>query len=151
MPDPDLPMTGGCTCGAVRFEVTEPFLGALYCHCKRCQRRTGSAFSVTARAADGSFHIAAGADRVRSWDPGAGGWVKSFCGECGGHVYTSNPAEPGAVSVRMGALDGDPGIRPAAHQFTAYAAVWEPLPDDGLPRFPERLPSGAKPPPAGER
>ena len=38
-----LPLTGGCNCGAVRFEVTAPLVGASYCHCKRCQRRSGTA------------------------------------------------------------------------------------------------------------
>ena len=38
------------------------------------------------------------------------------------------------MSVRMGAFDQDPGIRPSVHQFTAYAAAWEEIPDDGLPR-----------------
>jgi hypothetical protein len=43
------------------------------------------------------------------------------------------------VAIRLGCLDEDPGIRPQAHQFVAYASSLEPLPDDGLPRFPERL------------
>ena len=38
-------------------------------------------------------------------------------------------------------FDADPGIRPSYRQFTAYAAPWEPIPDDGLPRYPERRPS----------
>jgi hypothetical protein len=42
------------------------------------------------------------------------------------------------VSVRLGAFDGDPGIRPEHRQFVAYAAVWEPIPEDGLPRYDER-------------
>ena len=42
------------------------------------------------------------------------------------------------MGVRLGAFDGDPGVRPRAHQFVAYAAAWEPIPDDGLPRFPEQ-------------
>jgi hypothetical protein len=42
--------------------------------------------------------------------------------------------------VRMGAFDADPGIRPSYHQFVAYAAEWEEIPDDGLPRYPERRP-----------
>jgi hypothetical protein len=54
-------------------------------------------------------------------------------------VWTVNPENRELVAIRMGALDGDPGIRPSAHQFTRYAATWEPIPDDGLPRFPERL------------
>jgi hypothetical protein len=40
--------------------------------------------------------------------------------------------------VRLGALDDDPGVQPSARQFVAYAASWEPIPDDELPRFPER-------------
>ena len=43
-----MPLTGGCLCEGVRFEVSEPLHGALYCHCTRCQRRTGTAFSVSA-------------------------------------------------------------------------------------------------------
>jgi hypothetical protein len=37
----------------------------------------------------------------------------------------------------MGTFDSDPGVRPSYHQFVAYAAAWEPIPDDGLERFPE--------------
>jgi len=39
----------------------------------------------------------------------------------------------------LGALDGDPGLRPSVHQFVDYAPEWSPVPDDGLPRFPERM------------
>ena len=42
------------------------------------------------------------------------------------------------MSVRLGTLDGDPGIRPQYRQFVAYAAPWEPIPDDGLPRYEEQ-------------
>ena len=145
MDPPALPLTGGCMCEAVRFEVSEPVLGALYCHCKRCQRRTGTAFSVSALTAPGSFSIIEGEELVRSWDPGDG-WIKSFCGRCGSQLYTSSPDNPELISVRVGALEGDPGVRPSAHQFVDYAAVWEPIHDDGLPRFPERLPRGTTPP-----
>jgi hypothetical protein len=41
----------------------------------------------------------------------------------------------------MAAIDEDPGVRPSAHQFVAYAAPWEDIRDDGLPRFDERLPN----------
>lgn len=144
--DGSLPLTGGCMCEAVRFEITRPLVGALYCHCKRCQRRTGSAFSVSALTEPGSLRLTAGEEAIRTWDPSAGGWIKAFCGVCGSQVFTTSAEHPELCSVRMGALDEDPGIRPRAHQFTDYAAPWEPLPDDGLPRFPERLPTGSRPP-----
>ena len=57
-------LTGGCGCGAVRFEITEPLVGSVYCHCRRCQRRTGVAASATARVAPGSFTIVQGEDRT---------------------------------------------------------------------------------------
>ena len=67
------------------------------------------------------------------------GWLKAFCVECGSHTHTISPDDPTLVAIRMGCLDQDPGIRPQAHQFVAYASPLEPLPDDELPRFPERL------------
>jgi hypothetical protein len=70
---------GGCMCGAVRFELSAPLLGAVYCHCKRCQRRTGSGFSVSGLAQPGSFTLVQGSDVVRAHRP-ADGWHKSYCG-----------------------------------------------------------------------
>jgi len=132
------PLQGRCMCGAVRFSVDAPLLRALYCHCRRCQRRSGTSHAITALCAPGSFSLTEGEEQVRAWDPGDG-WIKSFCSTCGSHTHTTNPDDPNLVAVRLGCVEGDPGIRPSAHQFTAYAIPWEPIPDDGLPRFPERL------------
>jgi hypothetical protein len=130
-------LTGGCGCGAVRFEVTAPLVGAGYCHCTRCRHRTGTAASASASVEPGSFHVVQGEDRMRAWKP-EGGFEKWFCGDCGSALLSRNPNDPLAVGVRLGAFDGDPGVRPAWHQFVAHAAPWEPIPDDGLPRYPER-------------
>jgi hypothetical protein len=137
--DPILPLTGGCGCGAVRFRVTAPLVVATYCHCSRCQRRTGTAASAQGHTAPGSFELLGGEEHLRSWRP-EGGFEKVFCGLCGSALY-SRRDDPTVVSVRLGAFDGDPGIRPSYRQFVAYAAPWEPLPDDGLPRYPEAKPA----------
>ena len=131
-----LPLTGGCNCGAVRYEVTEPLVAASYCHCKRCQRRSGVAASANAHPAAGAFRIVAGEDRLRAWNPDDGG-EKGFCADCGSSVYAHNPRHAHPIGIRMGTFDGDPGIRPSVRQFVAYAATWEPVPDDGLPRHSE--------------
>jgi hypothetical protein len=136
MGEPTFPLTGGCNCGAVRFEVTEAPRMASYCHCKVCQRRTGSAVAANAHPVPGSFRIVAGTDRLRSWTSAAGG-EKFFCGDCGSPIYANNPNHPDSIGIRMGTFDDDPGLRPSARQFVAYAAPWEPIPDDGLPRHPE--------------
>ncbi len=138
--DPTYPLTGGCGCGAVRFEVTEPPQTAVICHCTRCQRRTGTAAAVTARLEPGSFRLVSGEEHVKAWAP-EGGLEKAFCAECGSALYARKPGTGEVLAVRMGAFDGDPGVRPSVRQFVAYAAPWEPIPDDGLPRHPERVPS----------
>jgi hypothetical protein len=135
----ELPLTGGCMCGAVRFEVTEPLVSAGYCHCTRCQRRTGAAAGASAHIAPGSLRVTAGEELVRAWEP-PDGFAKMFCSACGSALFARNPANPDVTSVRMGAFDADPGIRPSYHQFVSYAAAWEEIPDDGLPRYPERRP-----------
>ena len=126
-------------CGGVRFEVSEPPVSAVWCHCTRCQRRTGTAASVSARLAPGSLRILQGEELLRSWSP-RDGFSKVFCSECGSQLWAQSPTDPEVIAVRFGAFDGDPGVRPGWHQFTAYAAAWEPIPDDGLPRFSERKP-----------
>ncbi|HWI22404.1 MAG TPA: GFA family protein [Baekduia sp.] len=125
---------GHCNCGAVRFEVTAPFVGATYCHCTRCQRRTGTAASVQAQVEPGSVNIISGADRLRGWTP-VDGMEKLFCGDCGSAMFSRNPATQQMLSVRFGVLDEDPGIRPQLRQYVDTAATWEPIPDDGLPRY----------------
>jgi len=133
----DYPLTGGCNCGAVRFQVTEPLVYAYYCHCTRCQRRSGTGAAPGAIPAADSFSVTQGRDKLRTFNAGDG-FDKVFCGKCGSHVYASDPGGSGLVSIRLGAFDGDPGIRPTARHFTNYAAVWEPIPaDDKLEHFPE--------------
>jgi hypothetical protein len=132
----DFPLTGGCNCGAVRFEVTAPLVVSTCCHCKRCQRRSGAAASANAHPAPGSFRIVDGEDQLRAWRPEGGG-EKWFCGSCGSSLFGRNPNHPDPIGIRVGTFDGDPGIRPSIRQFVASAAQREPIPDDGLPRYPE--------------
>jgi hypothetical protein len=136
----ELPLTGGCLCGGVRYEIGEPLVSAVYCHCTRCQRRTGTAAAASARIVSGSLRILSGADLVRSYAPEAG-FAKCFCDRCGSALWSVDPNDPTNIGVRLGGIDGDPGITPGARQFVRYAAAWEPIPDDGLPRYPERRPS----------
>ncbi len=134
------PLTGGCLCGGVRFELTGPPREAGYCHCTRCQRRTGTGSSAQARIDGDTFRLLAGDELIGSWRHPEGGFEKCFCRECGAHLFSRNPENPRQMSVRMGAFDGDPGVRPSFRTYVAYAAAWEPIPDDGLERISEGRP-----------
>ena len=112
----------------MRFEVSEPFETSMYCHCTRCQRRTGTAASVNARATPEAFRIVQGEDRLRAWDPPDDGAEKFFCGDCGSALFSRSPS---SLGVRLGAIDGDPGDPPglpAVRRPTPPS--WEPIPDD---------------------
>jgi hypothetical protein len=101
----------------------------------RASRRDG----VVGAGADRRPHLPAaeGPGAGEAWRHPDGGFEKCFCRECGSHLFSRNPDEPAQMSVRLGAFDGDPGVRPSWRTYVAYAASWEPVPDDGLERFAE--------------
>jgi hypothetical protein len=123
-------------CGGVRYELTAPPEYAGYCHCTRCQRRTGGSAAVSARTVHGSYRVTGGEELIALYRPETG-FEKAFCSECGSALFSRNPDDHDEIFVRMGTFDGDPGVRPSYRQFVAYAAPWEPIPDDGLPRHQE--------------
>ncbi len=133
-------LTGGCLCGGVRFTLTALPQAAGYCHCTRCQRRTGTASSVQARIDGRTLELLRGAELVKAWRHPDGGFEKCFCRDCGAHLFCRDPDDPAQMSVRLGAFDGDPGVRPSWRTFVADAAPWEPIPDDGLERHDEGRP-----------
>ena len=128
------PLTGSCLCGGVRFEVTPPFRRASHCHCSRCRKHGGAAMLTQGRVARERFRLLSGEELLRAYVPEGGGAAKVFCTVCGSSLFGATWPDGPEVSVRFGALDGDPQIRPQYHSFVADKAVWEELPDDGLPR-----------------
>lgn len=118
------------------MRVAGPFLRASYCHCKHCQKRTGSVASAQGRVAQEHFELIAGHELLRSFTPADGGRPKVFCDRCGSSLFSGDPLHDEQVSVRLGVLDGDPGIRPETRAYVASAAVWGAVPDDDLERFP---------------
>jgi hypothetical protein len=133
-------LQGGCLCGSVRFELTAPPISSGYCHCTRCQRRTGTGSSISAFIDKDALHWLQGEDLIRGWFPSNDGAEKCFCSECGSHLF-SRSRDGERVGIRMGSFDTDPGVRPSNRQYVAYAVSWEQIPDDGLLRYDEGRPS----------
>ena len=104
-------LTGGCNCGAVRFEITEPLFRARYCHCTRCQRRTGTAASANATVVPGSFRIVSGEAALKAWKP-PDGHEKWFCGECGSRFSPATPPTTPRRGCDWGPSMATPGCDP---------------------------------------
>jgi hypothetical protein len=128
---------GSCLCGGVRFEVEPPFRRANHCHCSRCRKHSGTFGLTQGRVARERFRLLAGKELLRVYTPAEGGAVKVFCSVCGSSLFGGHWPDGDEVSVRLGALDGDPEIRPQYHSFVDSRAPWDVLPEDGLPRYPE--------------
>jgi len=124
---------GSCLCGGVRFEVDPPFIRAGHCHCSRCRKHSGAFGETQGRVPRERFRLLAGADLIRVFRPD-GGAAKAFCSVCGSSLFGGGWPDGSEVSVRLGALDGDPGIRPQYHSFVAFRAPWDVLAADGLAR-----------------
>ena len=131
-------MGGGCLCGAVRFEITGPFLRAGHCHCSRCRRHSGTAVCTQGRVLRERFRLLSGEHHVRAYRDG-GHAVKAFCTTCGASLFGGTWPDGPEVSIRLGAMDGDPGIRPQAHTFVASRAPWDEIMDE-LPQHLGPLP-----------
>lgn len=125
--------TGGCLCGAVRFEITGPFLRVSACHCTTCKRISGGAGTVTGRVRTESLRVVEGRDRIRTYQP-AEGTAKSFCAECGANLFGTGWPQSEHTGVRLSALDEPYQGGIDMHIFVRSLAPWETLPDDGLPR-----------------
>jgi hypothetical protein len=125
--------TGRCLCGAVVFEVGEPFVTSSICHCTTCKEISGGAGTVNARAATSAIRVVSGREDIVTYQP-AEGSAKSFCGVCGTNLFGAGWPESEWTSVRVPALDEPVDVQPEKHAFVRSVAPWETLPDDGLPR-----------------
>ena len=127
---PALPLTGGCSCGAIRYQIlTYPLL--LYaCHCTDCQRQSGTAFAMNMPVSTEALRIMQG--ELNGWrrrSPSGAGTISWFCGGCGGRIYGSRTSRPKSVIVRAGTLDETTWLTPAFHMFVRSAQSWLRLPE----------------------
>jgi len=125
--------TGGCLCGAVRYEVRGPLRDVLVCHCEECRRWHGH-FSASTAASKGDVVLveSRGLRWIDSPSSDAGA-RRGFCAECGSSLFWDPPRRE-TISIAAGTLDGPTGLSVAGHWFVSQAGDYYELPDDGAPR-----------------
>ena len=132
------PLTGGCLCGALRYEISEAPLMTYTCHCTDCQHLTGSAFSLAIIVPDSAFRLTKGEPRRVQRTADSGRIVTRWlCPECGCWVAgdPQRAAEGQMIRrVRGGTLDDTSWLSPTAHFWTRSKQPWVVL-RDGEPRF----------------
>jgi hypothetical protein len=134
------PFSGGCACGAIRDECSAEPLVALNCHCRDCQRASGSAFALALIVPKAAFTFIKGTPKYHRVTGDSGNPVeRGFCPECGSPVFINEPANPAFVEIQAASLDDPSWVQPVVDIFAASAQPWDHM-NPALPKF-ERSPT----------
>jgi hypothetical protein len=125
-------LEGGCACGAVRYRLTAPPLIVHACHCRDCQKQTGSAFVLNMWIEKSCVEADHGLPKSVMLAAGSGKPHEVlFCGNCATRLWSKYHAAPGdTLLVRVGTLDHPERIEPDVHIFTRSKLPWLELPPD---------------------
>ncbi|RWP78342.1 GFA family protein [Mesorhizobium sp.] len=133
--------TGGCACGAVRYEAKATPIFENHCHCRDCQKRSGtghgsyltfsSRADVTITGTTTEWRVAADNGNVK---------IHSFCPVCGTPVYLTYTAMPDPITVHAASLDAPGRFNPTVVTYGIRALPWDTM-ETGLKTF-EKMPSG---------
>jgi hypothetical protein len=136
----DIPFTGGCACGAIRYECSAPPLRMLNCHCRDCQIASGSAFSPTLVMASGAVKITKGQPAHFEKGAESGNIAKrAFCRNCGTPLFASSSAAADYLGVRAASLDDPSWFSPEANVWVGSAQPWDHL-NPAIPKFEKNRP-----------
>jgi hypothetical protein len=132
VPSDDKLQEGGCACGAVRYRVKNSPFRTSVCHCKACQRRTGSAFGVGIYFRDEDFELLRGELKPYSFrSDESGRWLRmEFCTHCGTTVTWTAEVFPGGRGVAGGTFDDTRWLKIDRHVWTRSAHHWMAFPAD---------------------
>jgi hypothetical protein len=124
--------TGGCTCGAVRYEMASRPLFVHCCHCRWCQRESGASFALNAMIESDRVRLTNGEVEVIDTPSASGkGQKVARCPECRVTLWSHYAGAGGAIRfVRVGTLDEPDRVPPDIHIFTSSKQPWVVLPSD---------------------
>jgi len=127
----ELPLTGGCACGRVRYEISVAPIDAGYCHCGLCRLTTGAVMLAWATVPIHGIHYTAGDPSVYA----SSAWgERRFCAHCGAQFEYRAQKNPKVVDVNIGLLDKPELVPPASHVWVEDEVPWLHI-QDHLPRY----------------
>ena len=138
-----IPFTGGCACGAIRYECNAEPAVMFQCHCRDCQRVTGGAGSYVVIVPANSFKLTHGALRYHFTASAASGHHKrGFCAECGSRMTGGENREGTSpfVGINTGSLDDPSWFRAQYHIFASDAQPWDCI-DPAVPKYNQYAPN----------
>jgi hypothetical protein len=127
--DESKPEQGGCLCGAIRYEYDRwAVVWASHCHCRDCQRSTGSGFTTFFSLPEINFRLLCGELKSFAVVGESGEPLnRSFCPDCGSPIFSTTSTLPGLVFVKAGTLDDPAWVNPRSSYWSGSAQPWAPV------------------------
>lgn len=130
-------LTGGCQCGALRYEVRAEPVALYVCHCLECRAQSASAFGITVSVPAAAAVLTQGESRVWRRQTNSGKTLAChFCGDCGTRIWHRDEPEEAEISIKGGSLDVAPDLTRAIHIWTRSALPGVVIPP-GATTFPQ--------------
>jgi len=114
---------GACNCGSLSYRFSEPLATAL-CHCRHCQKTSGSAFSVNLIVKEADIEISGQEARYEDRSDAGALVYRCFCPKCGSSVRSILTSMNGASAVKAGTLDDPAMVRPTVQFWRRSAQPW---------------------------
>jgi hypothetical protein len=127
-------ITGGCLCGAVKFEARTPALFSCHCHCAWCRRAHGAAFVTWLGVRESSFALVGTSVTALVWYASSEKSDRGFCRTCGTTLFFRSSLAPGEVHLALACVDQADAHPPTVHVFYESHVPWVTLGDD-LPKI----------------
>jgi hypothetical protein len=129
-------LTGGCACGAVRYECTADPVMSANCYCRDCQRAGGGAFASVLAVPKEALKLTGQLKHHEVKTDSGNKMSRGFCPNCGSPILALPSAEPHLAAINTGSLDDPSQFHPAANIYTSSSQPWAPMSPD-LPKFPK--------------
>jgi hypothetical protein len=130
--------SGGCACGAIRFECSSEPIMAVNCHCRDCQRATGTAYASAVFVPGPAFRLTKGDPKYHTTTADSGNLAsRGFCSECGSPLIAKSSGHPMFI-IHAASLDDPSRHRPTMDVFVSKAQPWDHM-DPSLPKYPQGL------------
>ena len=136
----NLPITGGCVCGEIRYECSRKPLMMLKCHCRDCQQISGGPYAPVVVFPFKAFKVVKGTIQHYGTPSINGGYnLRGFCPKCGSRLTGAENPERGIIAVTASSLDDPSWFKPAMDIFVGDAQQWDRM-DPDLPKYQEHMP-----------
>lgn len=133
---------GGCLCGGIRYSSDAPAVMTAVCHCRHCQKQSGSAFSILVAVPKGTLRLQ-GKPLAQYQDVGESGMpvLRKFCPDCGSPILSDVASSPQLDFIKAGTLDDVSWLKPQVHIWWEHAQPWVEV-AEGVPKIPRNPPAG---------